>query len=71
MTIASITAGSTLRPPLSGFGVLHRVKAAYRQRGMFRQTVNELSALNDRDLRDIGIARAEIRRIARKEALRA
>ena len=34
----------------------------------YRQTLNELRALTDRDLADLGIARADIRRIALEAA---
>ena len=32
----------------------------------YRQTVNELSVLSNRDLSDLGIARADIKKVARK-----
>jgi uncharacterized protein YjiS (DUF1127 family) len=35
----------------------------------FRQTVSELSRMSSRELNDIGIDRADIRRIARGSAL--
>ena len=35
-------------------------------RKKYRQTVRELSNMTDRELRDIGICRADIRRIARE-----
>ena len=31
----------------------------------YRQTVNELSRMNERELRDLGIARSEIKSVAR------
>lgn len=34
----------------------------------FRQTVNELGRMSARELRDIGVERADIRRIARGSA---
>ena len=39
-----------------------RANRAYKR--AVRQTFDELSAMNDRDLADIGIARGEIRNIA-------
>lgn len=39
-----------------------------RKRRMYRQTVEELQALDDRMLRDIGIARCQIHDIARSRA---
>lgn len=41
------------------------------QRQAFRKTVNELSAMSDRDLTDIGIHRADIRAIAQQAAYEA
>lgn len=37
-------------------------------RTSYRQTLNELRDLNDRELADIGIARSNIRRVAREHA---
>lgn len=34
----------------------------------FRQTLNELETLTDRELADLGISRADIRRVAREAA---
>ncbi len=44
---------------------LQRRLAAYR---LYRQTYDELQSLSDRDLDDIGIARCDIRQIARDTA---
>lgn len=41
-----------------------------RRREAYAQTVNELGALTDRDLNDLGIARCDIRRLAREAAAR-
>lgn len=38
--------------------------ARYARHKTFRQTLNELSALSDRDLRDLGLTRSEIRSVA-------
>lgn len=38
------------------------------QRRMYRETYNELDALSDRDLNDLGIARSKIATIAREAA---
>ena len=43
-----------------------RTARTYRQ--VFNQTYNELQALSDRDLADIGIERSEIGSISRDEA---
>lgn len=40
----------------------------WQERRTYNQTLNELSALSDRDLADIGIARADISAIARETA---
>jgi uncharacterized protein YjiS (DUF1127 family) len=44
------------------------VQAALVQRRMFGQTFRELNALTDRELADLGIHRADIRRIAAQAA---
>lgn len=49
---------SKLRSLIDGFQA-HRANAR-----AIRQTFNELSAMSDRDLADIGVARGEIRHIA-------
>ena len=36
---------------------------------MYRQTVNELGRMNDRELRDLGISRSDIPYVARKATL--
>ncbi|MFT6659184.1 DUF1127 domain-containing protein [Maritalea sp.] len=43
---------------------------AYRRWASYRQTVRELSALDDRELHDLGIARGEIMPLAREQASR-
>lgn len=51
---------------------LQHLRAAYRlaqtRRAVFRRTFNELAGLTDRELADIGIPRAHIRRVARDAA---
>ena len=46
-------------------------KTASAKRALYNQTYNELQALSDRDLADIGIARTEIADLARQEAAKA
>ncbi|TNF20964.1 MAG: DUF1127 domain-containing protein [Rhodobacteraceae bacterium] len=46
-------------------------KTAGAQRAVFNRTYNELQALSDRELADIGIARVEIADISRQEAVKA
>lgn len=40
-------------------------KTTMRQRAMFRKTVNELAALSDRELNDLGLCRSMITDVAR------
>ena len=46
------------------FASIEAAKVAMQRRRIYRTTVKELSALTDRDLCDLGIARGEIRSIA-------
>ncbi|MCJ7871646.1 DUF1127 domain-containing protein [Phaeobacter sp. J2-8] len=43
-------------------------KTARARRAIFAQTYSELASLNDRELADIGVARSNIRAIAKKHA---
>lgn len=45
-----------------------RARQAYLANQKFRQTFAELNALSDRDLADLNIARADIRRLAHEVA---
>lgn len=36
----------------------------YRQRRQYQNTINELSKLSDRELRDIGLSRGQLRNVA-------
>jgi uncharacterized protein YjiS (DUF1127 family) len=47
--------------------VLASVKAAKRRRARYRATLSELAALSDRELADLAIPRAHIRRRALEE----
>ena len=40
------------------------LRARLARRRVYRQTVNELAVLSDRELADLGLHRSEIRRIA-------
>lgn len=58
-----------------GFGLTARLAGlraewdAWRaRRALFRQTYDELAALSDRELADIGLHRTEIGRVAREAA---
>lgn len=41
------------------------LKEKFQTRALYRETVRELSALSDRELRDLGIGRSSIRFLAR------
>jgi uncharacterized protein YjiS (DUF1127 family) len=47
---------------------MQHLREVRTRRALFNQTVAELSALSNRDLADLGIARTEIRAIARTHA---
>lgn len=53
---------TTLRTAYENF------KAARARRAVYRTTLNELSALSNRDLADLGISRAGIRALAYEQA---
>ena len=44
---------------------LNEISRRYRQHQNFRRTFNELSAMGDRELADIGLSRASIYDVAR------
>ena len=59
--------------PSRGFGLglsglVERYLQGRKAREVYRQTYDELSALSDRDLADLGIARASIPAVAREAA---
>lgn len=62
------------RAAASHDGVFARMAAALTERftqyAAYRKCVNELSALNDRELRDLGLHRSMIRSLAHEEAYR-
>ena len=58
----SATASNTLRERLAARIDVFRAQTA--QRRVYRQTVNELSALSNRDLADLGLSRSDIRGVA-------
>ena len=63
----ALTADSSFAKPAAFggiFAVLNKLTEAMQRRRVYRTTVNELSALSDRDLSDLGISRASIRRLA-------
>ena len=54
--------GTTITNPLDG------LRARYARYQLYRATVNELSALSDRALADLGLSRSMIKPIAREAA---
>ena len=48
--------------------VVASVKLSLQRRATFQHTLNELNALSDRDLADLGLSRSSIRMIARAAA---
>lgn len=51
--------------------ILARILAAYRQWRRYQETVAELSRLDNRELADLGISRADITRLAWETAAEA
>ncbi len=47
---------------------LDQIRQALAKRRVYRATFSELAALTDRDLRDLGIPRSNIKRIAKEAA---
>ncbi|MEM5543415.1 DUF1127 domain-containing protein [Sulfitobacter sp. AS92] len=71
MTMA-ISRGTTLSSALAGLhhsydGMRRRVAQIKARRAAYDRTFTELTALSDRELSDIGIARCDIRRFASEE----
>lgn len=46
-------------------GMFANMKTAIRKRRMYRKTIEELSALTDRELNDLGLCRSMISDVAR------
>lgn len=66
MTQLVLEVSNFLTKPLEGFlDLLKTWNAAYRRHKEYKETLNELSRLTDAELQDIGIARGDIRSIAR------
>ena len=49
-------------------GFIAEMKARYAQYRVYRTTLNELQALSDRDLADLGLNRANIQSVAHEAA---
>ncbi|NGQ91090.1 DUF1127 domain-containing protein [Rhodobacter sp. HX-7-19] len=63
---SSRAASFSLADRISGFLAL--TKASLARRAVFNQTVRELNTLTERELADLGIARADIRAVAHEAA---
>lgn len=68
MALADILAPR--RPADSGDGLLARLRQAFARYRAYRSLHDELSALSDRELSDIGISRHSIPDVARAAAYR-
>ncbi len=56
---------SVAAPKASGLSVFFaNVAERFRQYRIYRETYNELNALSDRELADLGLSRSMIRRLA-------
>ncbi len=55
----------------SGWAAMSKSVSTFAQRrARFNATYNELAALSDRDLADVGIARSQIAKLAKQEAMK-
>ena len=52
----------------AGHGFFHQMQEALARRKVYRSTRSELAALSDRELRDLGISRSGIKRLALEAA---
>lgn len=50
--------------------ILKNMIKKYRNYKLYARTVDELSALSDKDLKDIGISRSEIKSVATRQYIR-
>ncbi|MEX0368551.1 MAG: DUF1127 domain-containing protein [Ruegeria sp.] len=50
------------------FALIEAAKTRYTRHRVYRQTVNELSALSGRELADLGLHRSMIKRVAQQAA---
>ena len=66
MTQLVLEVSNFLTKPIEGlFDFLKTWNAAIRRNNEYKQTIKELSALTDKELNDIGIARGDIYAVAR------
>ena len=71
MAYALSNTNTALGLPATLQTVANAWKIARAKRAVFNRTYNELNALDDRDLADIGIARGAVRNLAREVAEKA
>ncbi len=55
-------------PAFNFASMIENIKTRYVRHRIYRRTVNELSALSNRDLADLGLYRSMIRRLAKQAA---
>jgi uncharacterized protein YjiS (DUF1127 family) len=73
MSIAGTRSPSGIAEALAGMrrhglNLRAALRRAMRRRALYGRTLGELAALSDRELADIGIPRADIRRVALEHA---
>ena len=66
MAVASTQTGLKGAPVFGVAALVETVKTRVARYRLYRQTVNELSALSDRELADLGLHRSMIRRLAQQ-----
>ncbi|WP_420819936.1 DUF1127 domain-containing protein [Ruegeria marisrubri] len=71
VTTMAVTSEHTVLKGTHSIGfssLIEAIKTRYTRHRVYRQTVNELSALSNRELADLGLHRSMIRRIAMQAA---
>ena len=67
-TLTNISAAGLGQRPRRTEGFLDGLRARYAQYRVYRRTLEELEALTDRDLADLGISRHDVADVARAAA---
>ena len=68
MTYFNDTAVAINSQPRRAAAFFDAIALKLRQRKVYNQTFNELSALTTRDLQDLGLCRGDFRRLSRESA---
>lgn len=68
MTSIDLADAKRVEAPRRDSGLVARLRAALARRKTYTRTLRELASLNDRELSDIGISRADIRQVAAEAA---